>query len=113
MPRTSSDATEGPVAALLDRGEQLGCITLSEVDELAQALDFDDADLGQIYELLDKRGVELRDDCGRDDEQPPLDDAQLATATTDALQLFLNEIGRHRLLTPAEEIDLAKRIERG
>ena len=33
--------------------------------------------------------------------------------TTDALQLFLNEIGRHRLLTPAEEIDLAKRIERG
>ena len=34
-------------------------------------------------------------------------------ATTDALQLFLNEIGRHRLLTPSEEIELAKRIERG
>src|SRR5215218_3348527 len=113
MARTSSDAMEGPVAALIDRGEQLGCITLSEVDELAQALDFDDQDLGQIYEQLDSRGVDLRDDCGRDDEPPPLDDAQLATATTDALQLFLNEIGRHRLLTPAEEIDLAKRIERG
>ena len=38
---------------------------------------------------------------------------QFATVTTDTLQLFLNEIGRHRLLTPAEEIDLAKRIERG
>ena len=36
-----------------------------------------------------------------------------ATVTTDTLQLFLNEIGRHRLLTPSEEIDLAKRIERG
>lgn len=34
-------------------------------------------------------------------------------ATTDALQLFLNAIGRHRLLTPPEEIDLARRIERG
>jgi RNA polymerase primary sigma factor len=31
----------------------------------------------------------------------------------DALELFLDEIGRHRLLTPAEEIDLARRIERG
>ena len=113
MARTSGDAKDGPVAALLDRGEQLGCITLSEVDELAQALDLDDVDLGHVYEQLDKRGVDLRDDCGRDDEQPPLDDVQLATATTDALQLFLNEIGRHRLLTPAEEIDLAKRIERG
>ena len=39
--------------------------------------------------------------------------AALATVTTDTLQLFLNEIGRHRLLTPDEEIDLAKRIERG
>ena len=113
MARTRSDAMDGPVAALLDRGEQLGCITLSEVDELAQALDLDDADLGQIYEQLDGRGIDVRDDCGRDDEQPPLDDVQLTTATTDALQLFLNEIGRHRLLTPAEEIDLAKRIERG
>src|SRR5215211_7410678 len=113
MARTSSDAMDGPVAALIDRGEQLGCITLSEVDELAQALDLDETDLGRLYEQLDGRGIELRDDCGREEEQPPLDDIQLATATTDALQLFLNEIGRHRLLTPAEEVDLAKRIERG
>jgi RNA polymerase primary sigma factor len=113
MARPSSDATDGPVAALIDRGEQLGCVTLSEVDELVQALDLDDSDVGQLYEQLDNRGIDLRDDCGREEEQPPLDDIQLATATTDALQLFLNEIGRHRLLTPAEEIDLAKRIERG
>ena len=37
----------------------------------------------------------------------------LAHVTTDTLQLFLNEIGRHRLLTPDEEIELARRIERG
>jgi RNA polymerase primary sigma factor len=113
MARTSSDASDGPVAALLDRGEQLGCITLTEVDELAQALDLDDAELGQIWEQLDRRGVDVRDDCGRDEQAPAFDDVQLTVATTDALQLFLNEIGRHRLLTPAEEIELAKRIERG
>ena len=42
-----------------------------------------------------------------------MDDAALAHVTTDTLQLFLNEIGRHRLLTPDEEIELARRIERG
>jgi RNA polymerase primary sigma factor len=113
MALTGSDALEGPVAALIDRGEQLGCVTLSEVDELVQALELDETDLGHLYEQLDARHIELRDDCGRENDQSPLDDAQLATATTDALQLFLNEIGRHRLLTPSEEIDLAKKIERG
>jgi RNA polymerase primary sigma factor len=90
-----------------------GCVDLSEVDELAQALDLEDDSLASLYEQLDARGIELRDDCGRDVDGPPPSDVVLASATTDALQLFLNEIGRHRLLTPAEEIDLAKRIERG
>ena len=34
-------------------------------------------------------------------------------AAADGLKLYLHEIGRHRLLTPAEEVQLAKRIERG
>ncbi len=36
-----------------------------------------------------------------------------AESTTDALQLFLREAGRHTLLTAAQEVALAKRIERG
>jgi RNA polymerase primary sigma factor len=111
--RVINDATGGPIAALLDRGETQGCIDLSEVDELAQALELEDDDVGKLYEQLETRGIDLRDDCGREAEPAPLDDAVLASATTDTLQLFLNEIGRHRLLTPDEEIDLAKRIERG
>ncbi len=108
-----SDAAGGPIAALFDRGEQLGCIDLSEVDDLAQALELEEAELGALYEQLEQRGIDLRDDCGREAEVAPVDDTALAAATTDTLQLFLNEIGRHRLLTPQEEIDLAKRIERG
>src|ERR671916_529510 len=111
--RVLNDATGGPIAALFDRGEQHGCIDLSEVDELAQALDLEDDDLGQLYEQLKTRGIDLRDDCGREADPAPLDDAALASATTDTLQLFLNEIGRHRLLTPDEEIQLARRIEKG
>ena len=111
--KSASDASGGAIAALIDRGEEHGCLALSEVDELVQALDFEDADLSGLYEQLDARGIDLRDDCGREAVVAPVDDAALATVTTDTLQLFLNEIGRHRLLTPAEEIELAKRIERG
>jgi RNA polymerase primary sigma factor len=108
------DAYTGPFAALIDRGEERGCVDLKEVDELVQALELEDEDLGALYEQLHARHIELRDDCTRQDAtEAPIDDAQFATVTTDTLQLFLNEIGRHRLLTPAEEIDLAKRIEKG
>jgi RNA polymerase primary sigma factor len=107
------EALEGPLSALVDRGEERGCLELSEVDELAQTLELSDAELGVLYEQLDRRGVEVRDDCGRDVDPAPLDDHVLAAATTDALQLFLNEIGRHRLLTPDEELELSRRIERG
>src|SRR3954466_9240443 len=108
-----NDAMGGPLAALVDRGEAHGCLDLSEIDELAQSLELGDDDVGQLYEQLKRRGIDLRDDCGREAAPAPLDDAALATATTDTLQLFLNEIGRHRLLTPDEEIQLAQRIERG
>ncbi len=111
--RVINDATGGPIAALLDRGEQAGCLDLSEVDELAQALELEDDDVGRLYEQLEARHIDLRDDCGRAVEPAPVDDVALASATTDTLQLFLNEIGRHRLLTPDEEIELARRIERG
>jgi RNA polymerase primary sigma factor len=111
--RVINHATGGPIAALLDRGEQHGCIDLSEVDELVQALELEDDDVGRLYEQLETRGIDLRDDCGREAEPAPVDDVALASVTTDTLQLFLNEIGRHRLLTPDEEIELAKRIERG
>src|SRR3954449_6228865 len=108
------DANSGPIGALIDRGEERGCVDLKEVDELAQALELEDEDLGALYEQLHARHIELRDDCTRQDApEAPIDDAHFATVTTDTLQLFLNEIGRHRLLTPAEEIDLAKRIEKG
>ena len=39
--------------------------------------------------------------------------AQQRLIEPDSLQLFLNEVSRHRLLTADEEIELAQRIERG
>src|SRR6185503_16061638 len=91
---SANDAISGALAALLDRGEDRGCLELSEVDEFAQALDLEESELGGLYEQLDARGITLRDDCGRETAPAaPVDDAVLAHVTTDTLQLFLNEIG--------------------
>jgi RNA polymerase primary sigma factor len=102
------------VEALLAHGEEEGCIEFSEVDEAAQAAELEDEEVQALYEEIERRGIELRDDCARAQApQATYVNGDLAHATTDALQLFLNEVGRYPLLTAKEEVELAKRIERG
>jgi RNA polymerase primary sigma factor len=111
----AADVTSRPeVAALLARGEERGCVTLSELDELAQALELSDADIDVLEAHIESHGIEVSDDCGRAGVEPTtFRNGELAAATTDALQLFLNEIRRYPLLTAEEEVELAKRIEQG
>ena len=100
--------------AFLAEGEEHGCIEYSEVDELVGTLELEDDDVQALYEEIERRGIELRDNCARADAPgATYVNGDLAHATTDALQLFLNEAGRYELLTADQEVDLAKRIERG
>jgi hypothetical protein len=92
---------------LLERGRREGCVTISEVDSVAAELALDDEQLEELYRELEEQDVEVSDDCGRETEGSTYGNGALATATTDSLQLFLNEIGRYPLLTAAEEVDLA------
>jgi RNA polymerase primary sigma factor len=111
MPRERRQAM---ISALLERGEREGCIELSEVNQLASALGFDDAAVEDLYQEIYEFGIELSDDCAREGaEEARYVNEALAVTTTDTLQLFMNEVGRYRLLTAAEEIELAKRIENG
>jgi RNA polymerase primary sigma factor len=102
------------LTALLERGEEQGCVNLSEVNELVQELEPDEAELDAFYTAAQERELEVRDDCGREQKsESTYVNGDLNVATTDALQLFLNEAGRYPLLTAAEEVELAKKIERG
>jgi RNA polymerase primary sigma factor len=99
---------------LIDRGEEQGCLNLSQLNGLVQELDLDDEDVSRLYEQIDERGIELSDDCSHvHADEATFANGDLVAATTDALQLFLNEAGRYRLLTAEDEVELAKRIERG
>jgi RNA polymerase primary sigma factor len=80
--------------------DQGGAATYEEPALLQEVEEADEPDLDDVYRAID----ELSDL----DEDP----AELQ-ASTDSLQLFLKDVGRVDLLTAAQEVELAKRIERG
>jgi len=98
---------------LLARSDEDDCVNLSQLNELVAAEEIDDDEIGRLYEQLEERGIDVSDDCGREQDESTYVNGGLAVATTDALQLFLNEAGRWPLLSKEEEIALAKQIERG
>src|SRR5437016_5781471 len=109
----SLQALADEVAARADSRRD-SCVELSELSELIQEAEVGDEEAQFLHELLQERGVEVRDDCGHQEVEriSYLNDG-LAAQTTDAMALFLQEVRRYPLLTREEEVELAKRIERG
>src|ERR687888_1768065 len=106
--------TADPIALLLEHGDEHGCVHMTELHELVQKLELEEEEVEGIIERLETHGIELTDDCSRAiEEDVAYTNQQIASATTDSLQLFLNEAGRYALLTAAQEVELAKRIEAG
>jgi RNA polymerase primary sigma factor len=108
-----NEITTDQVDALIARSGERGCVNLSHLYELVQEQELEDEDIRALYEQLEERAIEVSDDCGKESDDSTYVNGDLALATTDALQLFLNEAGRWPLLTKEEEIELAKLIERG
>ena len=90
---------EDAMALPADEGDT---VEVPDVDPAALALDGAPAELFGAYSAIEPDAI--------DDETPSVDERELST---DALHLFLKEIGRVPLLTAAQEVELAKRIERG
>jgi len=103
------------VLRLLEAAEERGSLLQSELNDALEASGFELPDSDVLQRELETRSIELIDDVSGDREPiapPPPAPVSLET-TTDALQLFLREAGRHPLLTAPQEVELAKRIERG
>jgi RNA polymerase primary sigma factor len=107
------------LTTLLETSESSGQLRQVELVEVLEPLELDQLETEAVYQELDRRGIELLVEPEREAEpEPPPEKtpppvAQPLETTTDALQLFLREAGRHQLLTAAQEVELAKRIERG
>jgi RNA polymerase primary sigma factor len=114
------------VKGLIARGLQVGVLTHAEIAAAIAELGLEDAEVEELHGVFDRREIELVEEIDpataagqgveRATDKRPRRRAVTeikADATTDALQLFLKDIGKSRLLSAQEEVDLAKRIERG
>jgi RNA polymerase primary sigma factor len=104
---------------LVDASEERGSVLQSELSDVLEPLSLDALEIDLVHRELETRQIDVINDSAEDGETrlepvpepPPL---QITwETTTDALQLFLREAGRHPLLSAAQEVELAKQIERG
>jgi RNA polymerase primary sigma factor len=95
---------------LLEAGRTSGSLSTEEITQALSELELDAAQIDDFYHALEELQIDVVDDGNDEDAQPSEATREI---TTDSLQLFLKDIGKVDLLTAAQEVELAKRIERG
>jgi RNA polymerase primary sigma factor len=113
------------VRGLIARGLQFGVLTYAEIATATAELGLEDIDIEELHGILERSEIELVEEIDPAAETSPIIErgpdrrtrrkalSPEPPGTTDGLQLFLRGIGKVPLLTAQEEVELAKRIERG
>jgi len=96
---------------LLETAQAAGSVSTDEIALALDELDLDAAQIDDFYRVLEELQIEVLPPSEAEKEQRPT--AEAREISTDSLQLFLKDIGKVDLLTAAQEVELAKRIERG
>ncbi len=108
------DLTIEGVRELVDKGKEKGTLTAHEVEGALERADITPEQYEEILEGLGEIGIKVTgpdaDDLPAAEEEAPIADGM---ATDDPVKMYLKEIGRVPLLTAAQEVELAKRIEMG
>ena len=114
---------------LMELGKKNGKITMKEINHAIDMLELDADQQDKFYAALEKMGVEIAvEEDAMEDDLPPLDSENFADveevteeemndavavdglAIDDPVRMYLKEIGKVSLLSPDEEIELAKRM---
>jgi len=103
--------TAEDVREVIETAEQAGSVRASELAELVERHEMNELEAEALHRECEQRGIDVVEDKDKEEQPPP--QPIVYETTTDALQLFLREAGRHALLTAAQEVELSKRIERG
>jgi RNA polymerase primary sigma factor len=100
------------VKGLLDVAKQTGSVSSADIALAVDELELETQQLDDLYQALEELHIEVVAARAEVEEQPAAQ-ADVREISTDSLQLFLKDVGKVDLLTAAQEVELAKRIERG
>ncbi len=101
---------------LVEGAEERGFIEPADFEAFAQEHDLNEVEIEEITREFERIGLEIGQPQAAEAEpvaEPVTVDPHTLSGSADSLQLFLADVGRHKLLTAAEEVALAKGIERG
>jgi RNA polymerase primary sigma factor len=119
------------IRAIVESAEERGFIDPTQIEAFAAEVELNDQEVEELTRELERTGLEIgqpaapaparaeppkaeKEKPAEEAPEPPEAPAPVAiSGSADSLQLFLADVGRHKLLTAADEVMLAKRIERG
>ncbi len=110
------------IKKLITKGQEEGTLTHSEILETLEKLDISSDQIDEIYESFEELDIELigekqSHDDDHDDEDIEIEAEDLSVpkgiSVDDPVRMYLKEIGKVDLLTAAEEVEIAKRMENG
>lgn len=112
------------IKELIAKGKRKGIISYHEIMDALEQVDLSPDQIDEVYEALANNGIEILPDTSEEitddhDFQPEGEEVELdltipeGIALDDPVRMYLKEIGRVPLLSAAEEIELAHRVEAG
>ena len=105
---------------LIDKGKKKGVLTFKEISDAFEDIEVTPEEIERLYDIFEKESIELVEDLDKELEEIEVSKEELEDLSVpeginidDHVKMYLKEIGKVNLLTPEEELSLAKRMADG
>ncbi|MBI3998755.1 MAG: sigma-70 family RNA polymerase sigma factor, partial [Armatimonadetes bacterium] len=118
--QTSTEDLSPELRALIEAGRKRGFLTHDEILEQFPEIEQNVEQVDKLYSVLAEQGIEILEDPKEAEAKPKPEEEEEATLAApegvsidDPVRMYLKEIGKVPLLTQAQEVSLAQRMEKG
>ncbi|MCB0873250.1 MAG: RNA polymerase sigma factor RpoD [Actinobacteria bacterium] len=110
---STSNGLPEEVRQLFEEGREVGTVSMMRVVDAVEAADLTEDQQERLLQALAERNIEVVNDTEpAPNGGPSRLDLSVKATSNDPVRMYLREIGKVSLLTAAQEVSLAKRIER-